>query len=95
VTGSDALSAGTLFRDGAGNAPNLTLPLYPDVHSLGVASNITIDTVIATVESVTSPVAAGSFKGGSVLPVVVSFSKPMYVSGVPQLLMKTGLSANF
>jgi hypothetical protein len=39
---------------------------------------------------VTSPIADGAYKAGAELPITVGFNKPVYVTGTPQLTLKTG-----
>ena len=51
------------------------------------------DTTVPTVTSVTSSLANGSYKAGQVVPVQVTFSENVTVSGTPQLTLSTGSPA--
>ena len=92
LTTSLALNSGTI-RDAATNNANLTLPPTGDVSSLGGNKNIVIDTTLPTVTSVTSTLADGSYDAGTVVPVTVTFSEPVTVTGTPQLTLSTGSPA--
>ena len=50
----------------------------------------TYDTTAATVTGVSSPLANGSYTVGQVVPVDVTFSEPVTVTGTPQLRLSTG-----
>ena len=51
------------------------------------------DTTAPTVTSVSSTLANGSYKAGQVVPVTVTFSEPVTVTGTPQLTLSTGSPA--
>jgi hypothetical protein len=89
ATTSLALNGGTI-TDAAGNVATLTLPAVGAGTSLGGAKNLVIDTVIPTVTSVSSPLADGSYRAGQVVPVTVTFSEAVTVTGIPQLALATG-----
>jgi hypothetical protein len=86
-----SLNGGSI-QDGASNAAVLTLPA---TGSDGLATkNITIDTVSPTVTSVSSTVAAGSsVGGGDSIPITITFSEPVIVSGTPLLALNAGAGA--
>ena len=86
-TGALALNGATV-RDAAGNDAVLTLV---PTGSLNAAGAVAVDTTVPTVTSVTSTAADGPYKAGSVIPVVVTFSEPVTVTGTAQLLLETGL----
>ncbi len=48
-----------------------------------------VSNIGATVTSVISPILSGTFKSGRI-PVIVSFNRPVYVSGKPELMLVTG-----
>jgi hypothetical protein len=50
----------------------------------------THDDIFPTVASVTSTLASGGYKAGDVIPISVTFSETVVVSGVPQLKLATG-----
>lgn len=84
-----ALNGGTI-QDAAGNAATRTLPAPGAANSLGDAKSIVIDGVAPTVSSVSSPAADGTYTTGDVIPVTVTFSEAVNVSGTPQLTLETG-----
>jgi hypothetical protein len=53
-------------------------------------STVTIDTPPPTVTDVTSSTANGAYKDGTVIPVTVTFSEAVLVTGTPQLTLETG-----
>jgi len=58
-----------------------------DVTPLSVLSNIVIDTTTPTISSVSSSVLNGSYGVGALIPIVVTFSKPVEVVGSPTLIL--------
>ncbi len=84
--------AGTI-ADLAGNAATLTLPAPGAAGSLGANKSIVISTDIPAVTGVTSSLANGSYKAGQVVPIQVTFSKIVYVTGTPTLTLATGTPA--
>ena len=88
VAGTSALTLnGATVRDQAGNDAVLTL--LP-TGSLRAPGAIAVDTTVPTVTSVTTTVPDGSYRAGSVIPVLVTFSEPVTVSGTVSLLLETG-----
>ncbi|NDF40316.1 MAG: hypothetical protein EB140_15510, partial [Proteobacteria bacterium] len=59
--------------------------------SLSAAGAVAVDTTVPTVTSVTTTAADGPYMAGSVIPIVVTFSEPVTVTGTAQLLLETGL----
>jgi hypothetical protein len=88
-TGALALNGGTI-ADAATNDATLTLPAPGAAGSLGANKAIVIDTTAPTVTNVTSTSADGSYTTGAVIPVTITFSKPVDVTGTPQLTLETG-----
>jgi hypothetical protein len=57
------------------------------------SSPITVDTTAPTVTGVSSTLANGSYKTGQIVPVTVTFSENVTVTGTPQLTLTTGSPA--
>src|SRR5207237_225581 len=90
-TESSALSAnGGTMRDAGTNNAVLTLADPGQPNSLGANRNIAIDTTAPTVTDVTSSHANGAFKAGELIPVQVTFSETVNVTGTPHLTLETG-----
>jgi phage tail sheath protein FI len=53
-------------------------------------ASVTYDSIAPTVSNVTSTAANGSYGGGQVIPVTVTFSEVVNVTGTPQLTLETG-----
>lgn len=88
---TSALSAnGGTIRDAAGNNAVLTLAAPGAAGSLGANKAIVIDTAIPTILGVSSSAANGSYSTGAVIPVRVTFSKTVFVTGTPKLTLETG-----
>jgi hypothetical protein len=82
-----ALNGGTI-QDAAGNAAVLTLPA---TGTDGLATqNIVIDTTAPTVAGVSSTQATGAYGAGTAVPITVTFSEPVTVTGTPQLALNAG-----
>jgi hypothetical protein len=92
ATNSLALNGGAI-KDGANNNAVLTLASPGAAGSLGANKAIVIDGVAPTVTNVTSTSANGSYGVGSVIPVTVTFSEPVTVTNVPQIILATGTPA--
>jgi hypothetical protein len=89
ATTSLALNGGTIKRTGAANPDaNLTLPDPAAAGSLGGSMNIKIDTRPRVTGGVSSPAADGTFGADAVIPITVTFSSPVDVTGTPQLALK-------
>ena len=91
------LNGGTIF-DTVGtnpNAANLTLPAPGTAGSLGGNKSIVIDTTAPTVTGVTSTTANGTYGVGSVITITVGWSKPVVVTGTPQLALNSGGTASY
>ena len=91
ATNSLALNSGSI-NDAAGNAATLTLASPGATNSLGANKALVIDGVVATVASVTSTVSDDTYKLNDVIPVTITFSEAVTVTGTPQLTLETGSS---
>ncbi len=78
------------FVDAAGNVANVTVPAPGTPGSLGVNKDIIIDARSPTVTGLTSPDANQSFSPGQVVPITISFNKPVSVTGTPELSLNDG-----
>ena len=85
ATNSLALNSGSI-NDAAGNAATLTLASPGATNSLSANKALVIDGVVATVASVTSTVSDDTYKLNDVIPVTITFSEAVTVTGTPQLL---------
>ncbi len=88
-----ALNGGTM-RDAAGNNADLTLAAPGAVGSLGDNNNIVVSSTTPGVSTVSSTSADGSYKAGSTIPVTITFSQAVAVTGTPQLTLDTSSSPN-
>jgi hypothetical protein len=82
-----SLNGGTI-RDGIANDADLDLPTPGAPGSLGANKNIVVSWSAANVTNVAST--NGSYGVGSIIPITLTFSQPMFVTGVPQLTLETG-----
>lgn len=75
---------------GNGNA-QLALPLPGAAGSLGFNKNILIDTNLPTVTNVSAAASTpnGTYVAGQTIPITVTFSEPISVSGTPQITIDT------
>jgi hypothetical protein len=88
--------AGRTLKDAGGNTANLTLPAVGQAGSLGVNNRITIKTQFATaplVTNVSSPFFQGTYGVGSIIPITVTFTQPVIVTGTPQITLNSGGTA--
>jgi hypothetical protein len=81
---------GGSIADDAGNPLILTLPAPGAPGSLSANKDLVIDAPAALVTNVTSTAANGIYKIGDPIPVQVTFSMPVTVSGAPTLRLETG-----
>ncbi len=83
--------AGGSIQDVAGNAAVLTLPT---TGTDGLATrNIVVDTTAPTIAGVSSTKATGTYGAGTTIPITVTFSEPVTVTGTPQLALNAGSGA--
>src|SRR5205085_5125587 len=78
---------GGTIKDAAGNNAQLSFT-PPDT------SGVLVDTTAPTVTNVTSTAADGTYGVGAVIPVTVTLSKVVNVTGTPQLALATGSPAS-
>jgi subtilisin-like proprotein convertase family protein len=88
-----SLNGGTI-RDVANNNASLTLPAPGAAGSLGANKSIVINTTV-TVTNVTSSTANGTYSVGTVIPIMVTFSAAVNVTGTPQLALNSGGTASY
>jgi len=77
--------SGTI-ADPSGN----TMTNFTPATNLAANKAIVIDTTLPTISSVTSTVANGSYKAGSLIPIRAVFSETVSVTGTPQITLGTG-----
>ena len=95
-TGALTLNGGTI-TDASNSSVNatLTLPTPGTAGSLSVNKSIVIDTSVPSVTNVTSTVADGSYGFGAVIPITVTFTKKVTVTGVPQLALDSSATVDY
>ncbi|RCK78915.1 MAG: hypothetical protein OZSIB_0466 [Candidatus Ozemobacter sibiricus] len=90
-TGPTALTLnGGTIKGAAGEDALLTLPAIGSVESLGVQKNLVIGDAAPGVTLVSSTQANGTYDVGAVIPIQITFSKVVKVTGTPQLELNTG-----
>ena len=91
VATNSLVPGGATIRDAALNNASLTLPAPGGAGSLGGNKAIVIDTTAPTIINVTSSTANGSYTTGVVIPVEITFSEAVNISGgIPLLTLETG-----
>jgi hypothetical protein len=86
------LNGGTI-KDQASSLDVITTLANPGaVGSLGNSKSIVIDTT-PKVGNVTSPAADGTYGLGATIPITVTFTSPVVVTGTPKLALNAGASA--
>ncbi len=88
-TSSLALNSGTL-QDIAGNDVSLSLPIPGQSSSLSANKALIIDGLQPTVANVSSSLNDGLYNIGDNIPLTVTFSENVLVTGTPQLTVATG-----
>ena len=88
-TSALALSGGTIQVKGGSTAALLTLPAPASSNSLAGQKNLVVDTA-PIVTNVTSNKADGSWGVSEVIPVQVTFSENISVTGTPRITLETG-----
>src|SRR5439155_1044400 len=89
-----ALNSGTI-KDVATNAATLTLPAPGATGSLGAIKAIVIDPSAPTITNVTSSAGDGLYGIGALIPITVTFSELVNVTGSPLLALNSGGSATY
>lgn len=87
------LNGGAINGTGGGAPAILTLPSPGGVGSLGFNKNIIIDTTPPSVVSVSSTATNRTYRTGELIPIQVTFTEPVFVTGNPQLILETNLIA--
>nr|WP_162488207.1 ELWxxDGT repeat protein [Azospirillum lipoferum] len=89
VVGRAVVLNGGSIKDAVGNEATLTLNGTPGT------GGVKVDSVIPTVDLVTSPTANGSYTTGDTVTLTVTFSEAVTVTGAPTLSLNTGRSATY
>jgi len=84
------LPTGAAIRDAVGNDADLSLPQPYSPGSLGFNKGLVIDGVRPYPIDVTSSAPDGPYNAGRQIPILVTFSEPVNVTGTPQLELETG-----
>lgn len=88
-TSALGLNGGTI-KDESGNDAVPTLPVKNTPSSLGGSKRLVIDTTPPTVTNVTSTQPSGYYVLDDLIPITVTFSEPVLVSGTPLLTLDVG-----
>jgi hypothetical protein len=72
----------------------VTTTQTPTAGAVSNTANLTV-TNLAVVTNVTSSIANGSYKAGVIIPILVTFSKSVNVTGTPQLALNSGGTASY
>ncbi|MFO0910377.1 MAG: hypothetical protein U0794_18865 [Isosphaeraceae bacterium] len=75
-------------------ARNITLT-NPDGQAVTVNNGLTIQAISTTVSNVTSTAANGTYGAGALIPITITFTSPVFVSGTPTLALNSGGIATF
>ncbi len=95
-TAALTLNGGTIFDTVTNpNAAVLTLAAPGATGSISNTKSIVIDTTAPTVTGVTSTTANGSYGVGSVITITMAWSKPVVVTGTPELALNSGGTADY
>ncbi|MGB5910715.1 MAG: NosD domain-containing protein [Promethearchaeia archaeon] len=93
-TSTSALSInGGTIQDLGTNEATLTLPTPGGAGSLGANKDIVIDGIRPSVSNVSATDADGTYGIGATISITITFSETVYVTGVPQLALNTGVNA--
>jgi hypothetical protein len=91
-TAALTLNGGSI-KDSSANNANLTLPA---TGTNGLAqAHLVIDTIAPTVTGVSTTTAAGTYGAGTTIPISVTFSEVVNVTGTPQLSLNDGAIVNY
>ncbi|MED5266789.1 MAG: T9SS type A sorting domain-containing protein, partial [Candidatus Neomarinimicrobiota bacterium] len=83
------LNGGTIF-DSDSSGAHLTLPTKGGQNSISGSKALAIDGLSPSIISVSSLSADSSYSMNSQIPIQLTFSEPVTVSGTPQLVLETG-----
>ncbi len=90
VTVNTGSGSGTIHLDVMNDGSILNIDSTPLESGFTGGETYTVDKTAPTVTNVTSDIANGAYKAGTVIPVKVIFGEPIIVTGFPQLTLKTG-----
>jgi len=90
ATNSLTIPGSATIRNAANTDAILTLPATSSANSLAGNKAIVIDTTIPAITNVSSPTINGAYNAGNTIPVTVTFSEAVIVTGIPQLQLETG-----
>jgi len=93
-TAALTLNGGSI-TDAHGTNASLTLPATAGGSALGDLSQITIDTTSATVSNVSSTLTDATYGLGKAIPITVSFSETVYVTGQPRIELNVTPSTRY
>jgi hypothetical protein len=91
----DALTDGTITDQSTGVDAYRAVPVAPAANSLGGSKNIAVDARPAELSDVTSTQPDGAYRAGTVIPITVTFSKAVDVTGTPLLALNSGGTATY
>jgi len=97
VATTSLVDGGGTIQDAAGNDATLTLPTVGGASSLGGQKDIVIDTTGPSVVNVTSAIADGAYKAGTVIDIDVTFTGLVTYDlvGTLTLDLNTGVAASY
>ncbi|MFW9946185.1 MAG: NosD domain-containing protein [Candidatus Odinarchaeota archaeon] len=93
-TGALTLNGGTI-QDAGTNEATLALPTPGAAGSLGANKDIVIDGIRPSVSNVSATNADGTYGIGAEIYITITFSETVYVTGIPQLALNTGVNADY
>lgn len=89
------LNGGSIVEAFSGLDAELTMPTPGGVGSLGANKDFVIDAIGPTITGVGAPIANGTYGFGASIPITVAFTRPVTVTGTPQLALNSGGTANY
>jgi hypothetical protein len=89
------LNGGTITDPLTGLDAYLAVPVAPAANSLAGSKNISVDARPAELQDVTSTEPDGSYAAGTVIPITITFTKPVDVTGTPLLALNSGGTATY
>ena len=92
VSGSNVITTNALAANASTTFFGQMTDLAGNVSSCASMTSYLHDDAPATVASVSSTSANGTYRAGQSIPVTVNFSETVYVTGTPQLTLETGAS---
>jgi hypothetical protein len=90
-----ALTGGGITDQSTGLDAYLAVPVAPAANSLAGSKNIAVDARPAELQDVTSTKPDGAYGAGVVIPITVTFSKLVDVTGTPLLALNSGGTATY